>query len=71
MACSFPGGGGGEAAARLLEQGFTAMKFDPIPPITPAPREISLEKLRYTDAVLSSVRQAIGDKADILVGTHG
>ena len=61
----------GEAAARLLDQGFTAMKFDPIPPITPAPREVSLEELRYTDAVLNSVRQAVGDKADILVGTHG
>jgi 2-dehydro-3-deoxyphosphogalactonate aldolase len=61
----------GRAAANLVEQGFTAMKFDPIPPIAPAPREVSLEELRYTDAVLKSIRNAIGDKADLLLGTHG
>lgn len=61
----------GDAAARLVERGSTAVKFDPIPPITPAPREVSLEELRYTDSVLKAIRDAVGDRADILVGTHG
>jgi len=60
----------GEAAARLVEQGFTAFKLDPIR-IPPAPREISLDELRYSEAVMKSIRDAVGDKADILMGTHG
>ena len=60
----------GEAAAKLVEQGFTAMKLDPIK-IHPAPRDISLDELHYTEAVVRSIREAVGDKADILMGTHG
>ncbi len=60
----------GEAAARLMEKGFTAVKLDPIP-IFPQPREVSLEELRYVDAVLKSIRDAVGTKVDILMGTHG
>ncbi len=61
----------GESAAWMVERGFTALKLDPIPPIAPGPREVSLTELRYTDAVLKSIRDAVGDKADILMGTHG
>ena len=60
----------GEAVARLVDQGFTAVKFDPLV-IPPAPREISLDELRYAEAVMRSIRDAVGDKVDILVGTHG
>lgn len=60
----------GEAAARLVEQGFTAVKLDPIA-MTPAPRELSLDELHYAEAVMKSIRNAVGDKADILMGTHG
>jgi 2-dehydro-3-deoxyphosphogalactonate aldolase len=60
-----------EAAAKLLDAGFTAMKFDPIPPIAPAPRELSLEELRYAESVVKAIRKEVGDRADILMGTHG
>jgi len=66
----------GPAAQRLVEQGFTLFKFDPIPGrsfYTNAvnPREISLKELRYTDAVLKNMRDAVGDECDIGMGTHG
>ncbi|MDP3061824.1 MAG: mandelate racemase/muconate lactonizing enzyme family protein, partial [Chloroflexota bacterium] len=60
-----------EAASKLVAQGFTAMKFDPIPPIAPAPREVSLAELRYADSIMNAIRKAVGDKADLLMGTHG
>lgn len=61
----------GEVAAGLVEQGFTAIKLDPIMPIVPQPREISLEELQYTDDVVRNIREAVGNKCDILMGTHG
>jgi 2-dehydro-3-deoxyphosphogalactonate aldolase len=61
----------GIAAAKLVDLGFTAFKFDPLPPTSPQPREISLKELRYTDAVLKSMRDAVGDDCDIGMGTHG
>jgi 2-dehydro-3-deoxyphosphogalactonate aldolase len=54
----------------MAERGFTAVKLDPIV-IPPAPREASLEEMRYTEAVLRSIRDAVGDRVDILFGTHG
>lgn len=62
------------AAARArdyVERGFTAVKFDPVGPSIPTPVQLSLEALRNAEAVVRSVREAVGDKADILVGTHG
>jgi 2-dehydro-3-deoxyphosphogalactonate aldolase len=61
----------GQAAMRLVEQGFTLFKLDPLPPYSPQPREISLKELRYADAVLRSLREAVGDRCDIAMGTHG
>jgi galactonate dehydratase len=61
-----------EAAARLVDQGFTALKVDPAGPYTirgghePALRDIS----RSVD-FCHAIRTAIGDRADILFGTHG
>ena len=64
------------AAARAVEyvkQGFTAVKFDPIrdlmSPFTPT--ELSLEKLDNAEAVVRNVREAGGNKCDLLIGTHG
>lgn len=58
-------------ASKYVEQGFTAIKFDPVGPRMPFdPRELSLETLRYAEAVVKSVRDAVGDKCDILIGTH-
>jgi len=62
----------GECAAEMVKRGYTAVKFDPAGPYTmrgghsPAMTDISLSV-----AFCKSVREAVGDKADILFGTHG
>jgi len=61
----------GEAAARIMEMGFTGLKLDPIFPLVPQPREITLKELKYTADVFKHIRQAVGDRGDILMGTHG
>ena len=61
----------GEAALAVLDRGFTALKFDPIPPFFPAPRPIGLTELDYVDRVLAEIRDKIGTRMDILIGTHG
>jgi galactonate dehydratase len=61
----------GEAALAILERGFTAIKFDPIFPMFPAPRAVTLAELNYVDRVLSEIRDKVGTRMDILIGTHG
>ncbi|UCH02617.1 MAG: mandelate racemase/muconate lactonizing enzyme family protein [Candidatus Bathyarchaeota archaeon] len=61
----------GPKVAKLVKQGFTGVKLDPIPPSVPQPREISLSELDYSEAVIKSIREAVGNKCDILIGTHG
>jgi L-alanine-DL-glutamate epimerase-like enolase superfamily enzyme len=61
-----------EAAARAVAQGFTAVKFDPAGPYTirgghhPAMSDIA----RSVD-FCARIRDAVGDRADLLFGTHG
>ena len=61
-----------EAAARCVAQGFTAVKFDPAGPYTirgghePAQSDIS-----RSVEFCRKIREAVGDKADLLFGTHG
>ncbi len=61
-----------EAAVACCDQGFTAIKFDPAGPYTiydgHMPR---LQDLERSTAMCSAVREAIGNRADILFGTHG
>jgi 2-dehydro-3-deoxyphosphogalactonate aldolase len=64
------------AAARAtayMKQGFTAVKFDPILDLMSPfdPRELSLEALDNAEAVVRNVREAVGSRCDILIGTHG
>jgi L-alanine-DL-glutamate epimerase-like enolase superfamily enzyme len=60
------------AAAKAVAQGFTAVKFDPAGPYTirgghqPAMSDIS-RSVEYC----AKIRQAVGDRADLLFGTHG
>ena len=61
----------GEAAAKLVEMGFTGLKLDPLFPMVPQPREISLPELSYAADVFHFIREAVGNKCDILMGTHG
>ncbi len=65
-----------QAAKRAMDyvkQGFTAVKLDPILDLMSPfdPRDLSLEALANAEAVVRSVREAVGNKCDILIGTHG
>ncbi|NNE11227.1 MAG: mandelate racemase/muconate lactonizing enzyme family protein [Ilumatobacter sp.] len=63
------------AAARAVdevERGFDAVKFDPAGPYTAMgghqPRLVDVER---TVAFVRAIRGAVGNRADLLVGTHG
>ncbi|SLN32482.1 D-galactonate dehydratase [Roseovarius litorisediminis] len=61
-----------ESAADCIGRGYTAIKFDPAGPYTlrgghmPAMSDIS-----QSVAFCKTIREAVGDKADLLFGTHG
>lgn len=61
-----------EVAVEMVKLGFTAVKFDPAGPYTmrgghhPAMSDIS-----QSVAFCKAIREAVGDKADLLFGTHG
>ena len=61
-----------EAALLAVEQGFSAIKFDPAGPYTiydgHQPR---LEDLERSEAFCREIRKAVGRRADLLFGTHG
>ena len=63
------------AAARALDyldMGFTAIKQDPAGPYGfQGGRELSLAELERCEVNLRQIREAVGDRADILLGTHG
>ncbi len=66
---------GDAAAQRALEyvdMGFTAIKQDPAGPYSfQGGRELSLPELSRSEYSVRRIREAIGDRADILFGTHG
>jgi L-alanine-DL-glutamate epimerase-like enolase superfamily enzyme len=61
-----------EAAQDCVARGYTAVKFDPAGPYTmrgghmPAMSDISMAV-----AFCKAIREAVGDRADLLFGTHG
>ncbi|WP_299871220.1 mandelate racemase/muconate lactonizing enzyme family protein [uncultured Sulfitobacter sp.] len=61
-----------ESAADCVARGYTAVKFDPAGPYTmrgghmPAMGDIALSV-----AFCKAIREAVGDRADLLFGTHG
>lgn len=59
------------SAVKLVEQGFTAFKFDPLGKTFPNPRNLSLAELRYVENCFGAIRKAVGDACDIALGTHG
>jgi len=61
-----------ERAAELVQQGFTAIKFDPAGPYSAFDaRQLSLEALELSERFMQRLREAVGNKADLLFGTHG
>lgn len=63
---------GAERAAEYLARGFTALKFDPAGPYsTFDPRQPGLEDLTRSETYVRKVREAVGDRCDLLFGTHG
>ena len=61
-----------EAAAREVERGFTGVKFDPAGRYSVYDgRQPALHLMDLSEKMVRAVREAIGDRADILFGTHG
>ena len=61
----------GEIAARLLEEGNTACKFDPFHPLFPIPRDIPLWEIEHAAKIFKSIRDAVGNNFEVGIGTHG
>lgn len=62
----------GEKAAYQASQGFTAVKCDPAGQYSIYdPRQPDRESLTRSAAFCKNIRDAVGDSADILFGTHG
>ena len=61
------------SALAHVAEGFTALKFDPLIDVMGwrDPREPPLDRLDNAEAVVRAVREAVGNRADILIGTHG
>ena len=65
-----------ELAVKLVDDGFTALKFDPTVQNKAAdqiyrPWELTQSELGHAERAVGAVREAIGERADILIGTHG
>jgi L-alanine-DL-glutamate epimerase-like enolase superfamily enzyme len=61
-----------ERAARYVQEGFTAVKFDPVGGYSVFdPRQPTLERMDLSERFCARIREAVGDKADLLFGTHG
>jgi len=62
----------GEKAAYQVSQGFTAVKCDPAGQYSIYdPRQPDRESLTRSAEFCKNIRDAVGDSADILFGTHG
>lgn len=61
-----------EIALHWVEQGFSAVKFDPGGPYTVFDgHQPSLEDLERSELFCKRIREAVGMRADLLFGTHG
>ena len=61
-----------ERALDYVEMGFTAIKQDPAGPYSfQGGRELSLHELARSEYSVKRIREAVGNRADILFGTHG
>ena len=61
-----------ESAIDLVSRGFTAVKFDPAGPYTMRGGHMpAMSDIKLSIDFCQAIREAVGDKADILFGTHG
>lgn len=61
-----------EAAADAVARGYTAVKFDPAGPYTlRGGHQPAMSDITQSVAFCKAIRNAVGDKADLLFGTHG
>ncbi len=61
-----------ERAASYINEGFTALKFDPAGPFTAFdPGMPTLTELDRSEAFMRTLRAAVGGNIDLLFGTHG
>lgn len=65
-----------EVSRRLVDEGFTGLKFDPLDYVAPGslpigPWEIPLAEYDRAERCVEAIREEIGTEADILIGTHG
>ncbi|MBO9619592.1 MAG: galactonate dehydratase [Niabella sp.] len=57
----------GELAAKAVEEGFTAFKSMAVPPTMPLE---GLLPVKYAEACVKAMRDAVGDQVDIMVDCH-
>ncbi|MCZ4352317.1 mandelate racemase/muconate lactonizing enzyme family protein [Roseovarius aestuarii] len=61
-----------ESALALVEAGYTAVKFDPAGPYTLRGGHMpALMDIELSVAFCKAIRNAVGNRADLLFGTHG
>ena len=61
-----------ESAAKMVEAGYTAVKFDPAGPYTMwGGHQPGMYDLDRSEACTRAIREAVGNRADLLFGTHG
>jgi len=61
-----------EVAAMMVTKGYTAVKFDPAGPYTiRSGHQPAMSDITRSVAFCRAIREAVGDRADLLFGTHG
>ena len=61
-----------ESASDLVSRGYTALKFDPAGPYTMrGGHQPALSDIELCVSFMEEIRAAIGNRADLLLGTHG
>lgn len=61
-----------ECAAKMVADGFTAIKFDPAGPYTIyGGRQPAMIDIERSAQFCRQIRESVGDRADLLFGTHG
>ena len=57
-----------ERAVAQVERGHTAVKLDPVGEFA---SEDTLTRLEEVEAIIKAIREAVGSRCDIMLGTHG